>query len=230
MTTNPETGEVTVHSDDTSKVYAALVKAQRAAPDSLGKIDRNTFANFDYVSADRLVIAGRAALLEGGLVLLPMTTQLAPPVGQAVATLRAIYRLAHESGQWLELVYETPVMTGKGKPEDKGTFGSMTENLGYAYRGVLGIGRLDKDEVTDVSGRDDSDYTPAPPPSQTKQQPSGAQQLADEYAGAIASATTIQQLQAVGASIANVKLPDDQRKRLSNAYGSRLVELRGEAA
>jgi hypothetical protein len=167
--------------EEHDKLCAALVQAQKAAPTVLGKVDRNAFAQFDYVSADRLIMAGRAAMASAGLALVPVSHDLTEGRGGSFATLRTVYRLVHESGQSLELTYEVPAVTGKGKPEDKATFGAMTESLGYAYRGLLAIGRLDQSEVS-IAGRDDTDYTPPPPRRPT---PPEVKRGADQVLGAI---------------------------------------------
>lgn len=187
MTVHQDTGEVFPQA---AKVYAALVKAQRAAPKALEKLDRNDYANFDYVSADRMILAGREALSAAGLALLPVGQELASaesaPAGKSahvyVAKLRSLYRLVHESGQFLDLAYDLPVVTKKGTPEDKATFGAMTESLGYVYRGLLSIGRFDGRDMgtVDVNGRDDTDYEPAsrrPPSSPRRPPPSSRRPL-----------------------------------------------------
>jgi len=159
------------HSKNPATVYAALVAAQQAAPAALGKLDRNDFANFDYVAADRMIIAAREALLTAGLALVPWALHLGQPGVESLAgkhmhaaTLQCVYRLVHSSGEWIEVAYDVPVITKAGTPLDKATFGAMTEGLGYAYRGLLSIGRLSASEVpADVSSRDDTDYEPQPP-------------------------------------------------------------------
>jgi len=177
-------------------------------------VDRNDFANFDYVAADRMIIEGRAAFSASSLVLVPWSQSIGGPIADAAATLQAVYRVCHTSGEWIEIAVDVPVVTKKGTPSDKAAFGSRTEGLGYIYRELLSIGRLDAREV---SGRDDTDYEPPPPQvaaqgaaavaqaaqqQPTAQSDTGAVQLAGEY---IAQVKAIESAAAVdGADLADL--------------------------
>ena len=232
--------EVTNESKDAAKVYAALVHAQSIAPAALGKVDYNQFANFDYVSADRMIIAGRNALMQSNLALVSRSQVLREGYGSSAATLSTTYRLVHSSGEWVDFTFESPVVTKKGTPEDKGTFGACTESLGYMYRGLLSIGRLDPREVEDVSSRDDRDHSGSrddrrdeTPPASIRSRASDGDGLADEFiaqiqklAAADPSLEVLRELEQIPPTIKRLNFSPEEYRRLVDAYNGVIIPLR----
>ena len=216
-----------------AELAGALVDAQIAAPAALGKVDYNDFAKFDYVAADRMIMAGREALTSCGLVLVPLAAEIKPAVGDCAGVLRTEYELIHRSGQSVSVIFESPIVTKKGTPADKAGFGAATESLGYAYRGVLSIGRLDPREIADVSSRDDRTYQPAPAPAPIGapkyNAPPADTDLADQFAASIrkfAADGNLDELQRLPKAISGVQLDGAAKQDLIALYNSNVIPLR----
>jgi len=142
-----------------TKIATALLQAQKTA-EAVGKSSRNTFAKFNYASAESMIAECREALHGAGLSLIghdqeAITLETGEPI------LRASYILLHESGESMRIRRDLPIVVGKGRPMDKALLGAATETLGYLIRDLLLVPR----QETDVSGRDDTERRSKPKPA-----------------------------------------------------------------
>ena len=155
-------------------VAAGLVKARRAVK-AVEKAATNTHQRYKYASADAIMAEALAALSEGGLTFSTLAwavgtverqRSIATESGEIVTVpeiglrLRCTHVLAAEDGACVVVTTDDAILPQNGRPEDKATFGALTESYAYALRGLLGIPRVD--ESISVSGRDDTRETPPP--------------------------------------------------------------------
>lgn len=165
-------------------VAAGLVKARRAVK-AVEKQATNAHQKYRYASADAIMAEGLAALSEGGLTFSTLAwsvctverqRSIATEGGEIVTVpevglrLRCTHVLAAEDGACVVVTTDDAILPQNGRPEDKATFGALTEAYAYALRGLLGIPRVD--ESISVSGRDDS------PPPAARRAPPAARPLA----------------------------------------------------
>lgn len=137
------------HTEHTAAgLSGALLNAQRAIG-TVGKDASNSYQGYDYVSAEKMIQASRAALHSAGLVFYVAGVEL---LGDCV---QVRYLLDHpESGQGTELLRVFPVVPGKGRPADKAHAGALTACMSYTLRDLLLIPRVDPSEEMDAEGRD----------------------------------------------------------------------------
>jgi hypothetical protein len=159
-------------------LYAALARAIGKAQ-AVEKDSNNSFHKYKYASAEALLEEGRGALAAEGLCVFPLAWFAVPrdtgeqhqgPAGY-YADLKVKYRLAHASGAFVDCEAETPVISEKGRPEDKAVATALTCSLGYFVRGLLLLPRVD--EGHDVDRRDDREYQPRNNPRQGQPQGGG---------------------------------------------------------
>jgi hypothetical protein len=132
----------------TGGLSGALLTAQRAIG-GVGKDASNTYQGYDYVSAEKMIKASRAALHGAGLVFYVLGVAMQ---GECV---EVTYTLQHpDSGEGTELVRVFPVVPGKGRPADKAHAGALTACMSYTLRDLLLIPRVDPSEEMDAEGRD----------------------------------------------------------------------------
>lgn len=157
--------------DGVTKLYAALVLAQRAIR-SVDKDAQNKFAGYTYASSEAMIEEARKALAGAGLAVFCVEHTIRPPAMEAVIEIRSDgkerpsgphmvsilvsrYRLAHESGEFLDSVLEWPIVPEKGRPSDKATASALTTQLAYYLRDLLLMPRgLDADDDMDHNSRD----------------------------------------------------------------------------
>lgn len=151
-------------------IAAALVDAQTRIA-WVGKDGWNKHQEFKYATSEAMIAEGRAALNAAGLAITggawafaanPDTTS--PMVGRV----HVAYCMIHVTGEMVKWEASTPVVAGKGRPEDKAEFIAITECLAYVLRGMLLIPRGDAPD--DIAGRDDSETQVKRP--QTREAPS----------------------------------------------------------
>jgi hypothetical protein len=142
------------------KLAQCIHKAQAEVHAAL-KTSTNTFHNYQYASADEVVLVARDALEAAGLAWLVIEEriELLEKDAGAWAFLHVTYAMVCvENGAMHSFLTTVPIMPELGKssgwsrPPDKALFGARTEANGYALRDALLIPRQD---APDVSGRRD---------------------------------------------------------------------------
>lgn len=156
-----------------ANLYAALVKAQQSVK-PVEKDSKNSFHHYRYASSEDVISESRRALSSCGLAFAP--TSYLVSHDESGMMLSALYVLAHESGESMEVRSQTPIIPEKGRPEDKATATAKTYNLAYTLRGVLLIERVE--EGVNADARDDSRYIP-----KQQREPAGAREVQAEARG-----------------------------------------------
>ena len=151
-----------------NKLFAALVAAQQEAR-SAPLDGRNDGHGYSYTTASTMIAHGKRVLNAAGLALLP--TSLDVTSHEQVTRLQSQRRgerdkslaltaydvvrgftLAHVSGACYQFTVCWPCYLQAGKrPRDKAVAATDTTILSYAYRDLLGIGRMREGEVDDES-------------------------------------------------------------------------------
>jgi hypothetical protein len=150
-----------------AKLSAALVKAQRAARD-VAKDGFNKFHKYEYATSESLIEEGKVTLGEQGLALLQLDVVLLMIDRDAEgkekyrnkATIQ--YVLLHESGEMIRFARDWPCVETNGRPADKAEGGALTTALGYTYRDLLSLKRVDENEMNhrDGGGRREEERQP----------------------------------------------------------------------
>lgn len=147
------------------ELTGALIAAQKAIT-SVGKDAKNSFANYDYVSAETMITQCRRALHGAGLVF--SRTHWDMKSTDFGVTVVSKYILSHpDSGETMDLVNEMIVPPNQ-KQLDKAVLAALTTGLNYSLRDLLLIPRADEPEV---------DNLPEPEPRKkpvAKEQPKAA--------------------------------------------------------
>ena len=127
-----------------------LLKAQQSI-ESVDKSSRNDFNNFNYASAETMIIDCRAALHKHGLV---VTRNGWRVINEPDATplVEAVYGLALKDGHSVVCATQYPIVAKKGMPEDKALNASLTTGLNYFLRDLLLVPRVE----VEVCSRPDS--------------------------------------------------------------------------
>ena len=124
-------------------LHAALLKAQKSV-DGVQKKSTNKFSNYDYVSAEDMVVSARRALLGAGLVAGRKAWEYAN--NRVYCT----YFVSHpESGEEMFGATQFPVVERKGTPNDKAVATALTSSLSYFLRDILLLPRFSKSENMD---------------------------------------------------------------------------------
>ena len=203
--------EITERTEDLDQLAPALLEAQRKAQ-VVTKGARNRHQGYDYASAEAIIGEARAALNAACLVVLTLGWRALDD--RVLVT----YVIMHSSGQHLRCECSTPVLPGKGRPEDKAEFASITANLAYFLRGLLLLPRLDENAI------DQRDDRPAPP---VKTAPDRTT-LIEEWRQRITEASP-EEFQAIPAQIRQLGLTESERDQLVGVYAARNEQLRGAA-
>lgn len=129
-----------------SPLARALVKAQKSikaiAPDK----EHGQFP-FRYVSAEALIEAGRTALLEAGIALLPTDQTIASQVVNQLGPVCTFeWLLIHEDGEQVALKRDLPICPDKRKGPAAAVAAANTQALAYLYRDLLSIPRCELPE------------------------------------------------------------------------------------
>lgn len=143
--------------DSKTKLYAALVEAQRAAK-PVEKDSKNDFHKYKYASAEAMIEEGRGSLSSAGLALFPLSADIVYGNDTNEDSVLVKYLLAHTSGESVEMTSTTPIIVEKGRPADKAVATAKTYDLGYTIRGLLLLPRVEEGAATDA--RDDSNHVP----------------------------------------------------------------------
>ena len=125
------------------ELQSALLAAQKAVS-NVGKDAKNSFANYDYVSAEAMIIACRKALHKSGLSFSRTCWDLkGTDFGMTVVSK---YVLTHaESGHTIEMMNEMIVPPNQ-KQLDKAVLAALTTGLNYTLRDMLMIPRCENDQ------------------------------------------------------------------------------------
>jgi hypothetical protein len=247
-------------------LYAALARAIERAK-GVKNDSKNTHHGYSYTSAEAILEEARGALAAEGLCVIQRSWRIRPRDVEApqdgkppgyFGDLIVVYRVAHAGGGEMECEAETPIISERGRPEDKASHAALTFSLGYFVRGLLLLPRPDAAE-NDVDQRDDRNYEPRgqqgggqrgqqgqrgaalPDPrngngrgqdrqQQGQQQPAGDARAFDSTAAILSmtKARTEEELRAVAETFKDV--PPAQRKTLEGVYSARRDELRAAAA
>jgi len=151
--TTPRAPKVVALSELPPAIACALVQAQRFGK-AVAKAARNTAHGFDYAAMEDLIDAGRDALNQAGLAVIPGDQDVTRfdvgakdrPVTNYDVT--KTWRVVHESGAIYNVLVVWPLYLQSGKrPRDKAVSAADTTMLGYLMRDLLCIPRLTQDQV-----------------------------------------------------------------------------------
>ncbi len=174
---------------------AALVSAQKTVR-AVQKDSKNKFHNYDYASAEDVIVAARHALTGAGLALIASGYTVEP--GQVIdaipekgktqepedakprANLRCEYVLVHVDGGFEKLASVTPIIPEKGRPADKAVATAKTYDLSYTLRGLLLMARGVDDD--DPDARNDN---PEPEPERERARGSDTERSAPRDPGSL---------------------------------------------
>lgn len=110
----------------------------------------------NYARMDELIRVGREAFNKNGLALFSKNDE--PKTIGDKLFVRFEYVVIHENGGTVEFVRHWPVVEDRGKPMDKAYATACTNFLGYAYRDILGLERVEAG--TEMDDSDDSKHDP----------------------------------------------------------------------
>ena len=136
------------------ELQGALLSAQKAVS-NVGKDSKNSFANYDYTSAEAMITQCRKALHKSGLAFARLRWEMkGNELGISVISQ---YSLTHaESGETLEMMNEMIVPPNQ-KQLDKAVLAALTTGLNYTLRDMLMIPRYENVQP-------EVDSMPAPKP------------------------------------------------------------------
>lgn len=145
-------------STEVNEVQGALAKAQQQVQ-GVVKAARNEWHKYSYASAEAMLREAKESMADCGLSIFRVDMRSVPFHDfDGVLLLEAVFRVAHESGQFFDIESCLPFQLEKGRPWDKAMLGAQTTMLSYAVRDLLMMPRVSEDE--DVSARNDRDYKP----------------------------------------------------------------------
>jgi hypothetical protein len=151
-----------------NQLFAALVAAQQEAR-SAPLDGRNDAHGYSWATASTMIAHGKRVLNAAGLALLPTSLDVTsheqvtrlqsqrrgePDTGLTLTAYDVVrgFTLAHISGACYQFSISWPCYLQAGKrPRDKAVAATDTTILSYAYRDLLGIGRMKEGEVDDES-------------------------------------------------------------------------------
>ena len=136
----------------------ARLEIQGAAHDA-----KNEYHGYRYTSAEEVIDVCTKGLARHGISLIPISLTLGDQKGDGTV-FDSSWVLCHEEHQVL-IERQFVAIPGKGRPLDKAILGANTTLYAYILRDICGLKRPDSKD--DVSGRDDTSYTPPPPRRQT---------------------------------------------------------------
>lgn len=158
-----DTDKQEIKPDPRKALFQALTRAQSIA-ERVEKTGKNLLYGVDpkkkgnYAKMEELIRVGREALNQCGLSLLML--EHSPYMFNDRLYMSVKYLLIHDLGDEQTHACHFPVIEDRGKPLDKAYATAMTFCLGYAYRDILGLERVDADIEADA--HDDSAYDPVP--------------------------------------------------------------------
>jgi hypothetical protein len=127
-----------IHTEDITKLAAALIKAQTAFKPAIKESTNPAFKS-KYVDLAGVIEATRHALNSNGLCVIQGATG-----SPETATVNVTTRLLHESGQWIEETLTLPAVGRDGATAQ--SFGSATTyGRRYGYMAMVGIAPEDDD-------------------------------------------------------------------------------------
>ena len=139
------------------ELVEAIGKAQAEAV-ALLKDAQNKQQNYRYLSSETMIQESKRILLENGLVLIPIQTEIDRDGTPVVA--KRVFELVHiPSAEAMTLTSALPIEPHKGRPWDKAGAGSLTTSLSYFLRDLLLIPR--------VTDEEDIDFEPIRMPTRT---------------------------------------------------------------
>lgn len=124
------------------KTYVALAKAQSEV-EWVQKSASNSHHRYNYVPVDMMVRACKKALINNGLVLVPVGWELR----ETTAIGRWILH-SNDGGESVPLSFEMPVLESKGRAGDKAYLAAQSSALKYLLRDLLMVPMLEE-EVCD---------------------------------------------------------------------------------
>ena len=137
------------------ELQGALLSAQKAVS-NVGKDSKNSFANYDYTSAEAMITQCRKALHKSGLAFARLRWEMKG--NEFGISVISQYSLTHaESGETLEMVNEMIVPPNQ-KQLDKAVLAALTTGLNYTLRDMLMIPRCENEQP-------EVDSMPAPKPA-----------------------------------------------------------------
>lgn len=157
------------------ELTGALIAAQKAIG-SVSKDATNSFANYDYVSAETMITQCRRALHGSGLIF--SRTHWDMKSTDFGITVVSKYLLSHpESGESMDLVNEMIVPPNQ-KQLDKAVLAALTTGLNYSLRDLLLIPRADEPEVDNLP-EPQAKSSPKPQPSTAPKRESDGEACGD---------------------------------------------------
>lgn len=158
---------------DEASRFAALAMALVAAQTEVASLVRdNSGQHGAYTSSDEVAFVARKALTNNGLAWIRLRVDLEAGkldtcelgnqyyVGDVVES----WVLIHVEGGRLEGSTRMPVISSKGRPQDKAVGASLTYDSGHTLRGLLCLDREDKNHAVDQRRDHDDGQGPAPKP------------------------------------------------------------------
>lgn len=142
--------------ETTTTLRAALLDAQRAIH-AVGRDAKNSYHNYNYTSAESIVVHCRAALNSAGLTLTRASEYEFSP--DSTIWIRSVWTLSAATDTSEQHTTVWPVIPDKGRPIDKAFAGALTSSLAYYLRDLLLVPRADEDESMDR--RDDTKHEQA---------------------------------------------------------------------
>ena len=132
----------------------ALLNAQREIR-GVGKDGKNSFQNYEYVTAEAIVAVSRSALNTHGLTVdREFIIDDAQAVLPMLPILKSTFHLSHaESGGTTVRSTDWFIVENKGRPVDKALAGALTSSLAYFLRDLLLIPK--QEEADSLDKRDD---------------------------------------------------------------------------
>jgi hypothetical protein len=143
-----------MNSAERTSMAQAMLTAQQAMK-HVAKDARVEYGKgYDYVSAEQMIGAARAALHAAQLSLVRTGWQFVDGTDSRPPLVLCDYMLLHVSGESLPFAgLPWPVIEQNGRPLDKALAGALTTSLAYFLRDLLMIPKVDGEEV---DKRDDS--------------------------------------------------------------------------
>lgn len=138
--------------DQTSKIYAALVLAQKDAR-AVEKDGTNNFHKYIYATAEQIIIETKPLLARHGLGVLPTSTHVQVIDGQPYCVHE--WDLVHMDGESAPLTTWWPIVPEKGRPLDKAMASADTTSLAYLLRNLLQLPRVEPGTDMDAPERDE---------------------------------------------------------------------------
>lgn len=132
-----------------NNLYTALLEAQKSI-DSVAKDSKNTFANYEYVSAETMVKECRTALLKNSIMVWRKSWSYSREAHETYRVESAFCVMHSESGEMIESVVSFPGLLRKGITADKAVACALTSSLSYFLRDLLLLPKFSAAENMDA--------------------------------------------------------------------------------